>query len=714
MIDPAKRKRYLPLAVSLLIVLVSLVYYLSYYQCFKIDVDEGLLVNGAMRVLSGQLPLKDFHQYMPGRFYLLALWFLLFGKSIAVERLMFLLIHTVKNLLMYHTSRKVLPAPFCYIPVILTLLIPGFWVKGFVGLSLLLCYFFLLRYMEAPGTRRLIALGLAVGFSVYFREDYAGYGAIAGGLMVLYLGITAHEKFTRILRQGVTFGLAIFTTLIPMLLLYAIRGGLPALVDGIHQTVKLGDVESMVFRSPRVFLQWPPDILSRDLGLIFPYLTMLLFIGTGLFLFLRWRRSRALLEIRDRLLLATLALAVPAFLHIWHWTHEFRTPQSGALIHVLWAAMAFLAFSRLKTPLKKAFLRRTARAAAWTALLLVSLGVQVFLVVYCFSSHPMVQYDGGGITLRRGPHGPITGTERSGIRPPLRQAATYSRILEYIDASTSREDSLLCFGESPLYFLSGRRNATEFDNGRIPAYFPRKRQRLIPQLKMNPPELIILRDWEYGFWYPKMPEIFDEITASYFHTRNIYDFYIFTRVSHLDENIRRGNSLLWEGKVPQAASMYLKAHRDDPENPDAPVLLNRFFSSETRGPQALPVLDGYYLHKMKDRWHLRWGSTVSRRFSGDIRLSGGGDPRSIITAVQRVPAASESLHIAAETDRIRFQSEVADSAQGLDLVFSETHPPLKLVFDLKRDGIPVRVIFISGKGLEEREEAPFTLLKDKR
>ena len=97
MTDPAKRRRYLPLIISLLIVLVSLIYYLSYYKSFKIDVDEGLLINGAMRVLSGQLPLKDFHQYMPGRFYLLGLWFLIFGKSVMVERLLFVLIHTPRT-----------------------------------------------------------------------------------------------------------------------------------------------------------------------------------------------------------------------------------------------------------------------------------------------------------------------------------------------------------------------------------------------------------------------------------------------------------------------------------------------------------------------------------------------------------------------------------------------------------------------------------------
>ncbi len=714
MTDPAKRRRYLPLIISLLIVLVSLIYYLSYYKSFKIDVDEGLLINGAMRVLSGQLPLKDFHQYMPGRFYLLGLWFLIFGKSVMVERLLFVLIHTAKNLLMYHTARKVIPAPFSFIPVVLTLLLPGFWAKGFVGLSLLLCAFFLLRYMENPENRRLVVLGLVVGISVYFREDYAGYAAIATGLMLLYLGVSARDRFTRIIARGLTFSAAIFTALTPMLLLYGIRGGFPALVDGIHQTVKLGHVESMVFLSPKVFLKWPPDILSRDLGLIFPYLTMLLFLGTGLMLFIRWRRGRGLTELRDRLLLATLALAVPAYLHIWHWTHEFRTPQSGAMIHLLWAYLIYLSFIRLRDRSRNKSGLRAVRAVSWSALFLISLGIQVFFAVYCFASHPMVRYDGGSIVLRKGPHGPISHTERSGIEPPLRQAVVYSRILEYIDDFTSPEDTLLCFGESPLYFLSGRRNATEFDNGRIPSYFPKKRKRLIPQIQANPPELVIIRDWEYGFWYPKMPEVFDEITSTYFHSRNIYDFYIFTRVSQLNDSIRRGNTLLWNGKMAKATSQYLKAHRQDPKNPDARMILNRLFSSDTRGPRTLPALDGYYLHKMKDRWRLSWGSQDTRRFSGEIRLAGGEDLSSVITSAQTWPESAEGLRFTKEKNHIRFDSETAESAQGIELVFAESHAPLRLIFDLERDGVAAERIFISGKGMERKRTAPYTIVKEKR
>src|SRR5580692_11140810 len=52
--------------------------------------DEGITVTGAMRVLGGQLPHRDFYtNYGPAHFYILAGLFKLFGESLLVERLLY-------------------------------------------------------------------------------------------------------------------------------------------------------------------------------------------------------------------------------------------------------------------------------------------------------------------------------------------------------------------------------------------------------------------------------------------------------------------------------------------------------------------------------------------------------------------------------------------------------------------------------------------------
>ena len=50
--------------------------------------DEGIMLTGAMRVVQGALPHRDFYaNYGPGQFFTLAAIFKLFGPSILVERI---------------------------------------------------------------------------------------------------------------------------------------------------------------------------------------------------------------------------------------------------------------------------------------------------------------------------------------------------------------------------------------------------------------------------------------------------------------------------------------------------------------------------------------------------------------------------------------------------------------------------------------------------
>jgi hypothetical protein len=686
------------LLISILIGGVSILYYLSYYKYFKIDVDEGLLINGAMRVLSGELPLKDFHQYTMGRFYVLALWFLAFGKSVAVERLFFVALHCTKNILAFHVSRKIVPLPFSLIPSVILMIIPGFWNKAFVGLVLLVNAFLILLYLRDPKQVRLVVLGLSVGFSVYFREDYAGYSFITVGLLILLLGMTKKERMAEILKKGVTFGLSVFFGVLPMILLYGLRDGLKDLVEGILQTVQLGHIESYGFKSPLVFLKWPIDIKNRDLGLIFSYLAILLFLVMGGILIARFKKRRGENRATDFSLLAVLVLAVFSFTHIWHWTHEFRIPQSGALIYALWAYLIYFVFVQMK---KAREARRVVFSMKFTGYLVVfvmALGIQVFLVYYSLFGHAMVRYDGGGITLRSGVHREIRETERSGILPPARQAVTYSKILKYLSKQTSPEDRILCFGESPLYFLSDRKNATEFDNGRIPGYFPHRQRTFLSQIRTNKPRVIVLRQWEYGFWYDKMPEVLDHITAEYFLDQKIHNFYIFLSIDKLTSEVRRANEHYWKGQIGKSTDLYLKA-LERQKNPDVHRIVNRLFINETTSQRALDAFDGVYVQKTGEVWRLRWGDKPYPVDSGSIRFVGLMEARSVIAKIQPFPLEAIGLDVAFSGKEARFVSRIPNNIRGLDIVFSEFHPLLTIKLHWKRREKDVQQAFVSGKGL---------------
>jgi hypothetical protein len=692
------KKKHIPLLISILIGIFSIIYYFLYYKYFKIDVDEGLLINGAMRILSGELPLKDFHQYTLGRYYLLAAWFLFFGKTIAVERLLFVILHTIKNILAFHVSRKIMPLPFCLIPPVLLLLMPGFWVKAFVNLILLVNICLVLKYLANPKKLNVFLIGLSVGFSVFFREDLAGYSFITVCILLLLLGISEKSKFFAMLNKWVSFGLWVLFAVLPIILLYWLRDGLAELVQGIYQTVRLGHIESYAFRSPLVFLKWPIVIKDRELGLSFPYLCMALFFVIGLILLSRFFIKRAETKIQNFSLLSIWILALFSFTHIWHWTHESRIPQSGALIYILLAYLIYFVYSRLTQTWKRKKVFSAVKSAALSVVFVVCLSILFFYIYFNFFGHPMVKYDSGGIALRSGVHQKILGTDRAQIYPPARQAMVYSKILSYIEKNTSSEDRILCFGESPLYFLANRKNATEFDNGRIPGYFPEKRKKFLSQIKNNVPKIIVVRQWEFRFWYPKMPDVLDFITSNYFYDTKIYNFYIFSSIDNSNKYITKGNSFFWKNQIEKSAAAYLKALEIQNKNRDVHRVLSRFFSNNEIAKRALIVLDGYYVQKAKGVWRLRWGSKEKQSFSGKIIFADTEKMERVILDVRPYYQSEKSIVLTQTENTIEYISKISNNIGGFDMIFSETPPPFSVQFDLKKDGKKIERVFVSGRG----------------
>ncbi len=69
--------------------------------------DEGISLTGAMQVLAGELPHRDFYAiYGPGQFYMLAGLFKIFGQSVLAARLLDLLIKAVLVLLVYAIASR--------------------------------------------------------------------------------------------------------------------------------------------------------------------------------------------------------------------------------------------------------------------------------------------------------------------------------------------------------------------------------------------------------------------------------------------------------------------------------------------------------------------------------------------------------------------------------------------------------------------------------
>ena len=74
-------------AIATAVFLLSLLYFGLFRRYVSMEPDEGIVLQGAQRILTGEVPYRDFFSFLaPGSFYLLALLFHGFGSTMLVAR----------------------------------------------------------------------------------------------------------------------------------------------------------------------------------------------------------------------------------------------------------------------------------------------------------------------------------------------------------------------------------------------------------------------------------------------------------------------------------------------------------------------------------------------------------------------------------------------------------------------------------------------------
>jgi hypothetical protein len=105
LLPETSRKEWL---VTLVIFLVSCAYLRLFRDGMTFDPDEGVALQGAARILHGQVLYRDFFSYMtPGSYYWMALLFRIFGSSMLVARTMLVAYGGVFSSLTYLLARRV-------------------------------------------------------------------------------------------------------------------------------------------------------------------------------------------------------------------------------------------------------------------------------------------------------------------------------------------------------------------------------------------------------------------------------------------------------------------------------------------------------------------------------------------------------------------------------------------------------------------------------
>ena len=513
-------KNYQRIILPVLIFLIiggTIFYNLLYYKFIRIDPDEGVLIADAEKILDEPFPYLKFNLHMPGRYYLLALFYKLFGRSVATERIMFIFIHCLNNILLFFLSRKLLPDFLSLFPSLLLLLVPGYWFKAFFALFILLNLMSIFFYLENPSKKILFLSGVIVGISFWFRIDCAGYAGLAFFIVIALRTLRLKLPFKEMISNFLILSGPIIMIIACLFFIYLLKDELYIPLKIIINDIKVAQLQSPSLPGPGEMFKGPFRLKGKCASLFFVYSSFLALFLAAIMSIKELLKTRS--ELINWHLIASFLLAGLSFTHIWKWTSIFRLPQSGALIHLLWFYLIYIC-------LKQRPRRIIIRQPLIIVFLIFALLVQIYFVYFSFYGPPKVIQDASSLPQRFGDHLPLK-SPKGKVSPPSRQAFALNRLCTLIERRTKPTDTIFCFGESVLYFLANRRNATDFTNMMNMIVDDELKAKLTQQLILNSPKIIICRNFEYNYFYPYLKDVFELISGRYRPLKNVANYKVY-------------------------------------------------------------------------------------------------------------------------------------------------------------------------------------------
>ena len=199
--------------------------------------DEGFLWYGVQRVLAGEVPLRDFMAYDPGRYYWSAALLSLWGQEGIMQLRAVVAIFQALGLavalcLLDQANPGTSPARRLAF-LLVSALILVLWMfprhKLFdISLSIFLVGM-LAAVIRQPDTKRYLLLGIGVGLTAFFGRNHGLYGAFGSALAIAWLHLGPHRTPLPALWRTCTAWLGgVVLGFMPLLLMLALVPGFAA------------------------------------------------------------------------------------------------------------------------------------------------------------------------------------------------------------------------------------------------------------------------------------------------------------------------------------------------------------------------------------------------------------------------------------------------------------------------------------------------------
>jgi 4-amino-4-deoxy-L-arabinose transferase-like glycosyltransferase len=184
--------------VAIACLILTFLYLYSFRRHSFLDLDEGIILQGAQRILDGQVLYRDFFAFVtPGSYYLLALVFRIFGDSYVTAHVELAAVGAVFSPITYLLSRRVCSRQSSLLVTALMAItaVPVVYAVLHNWDSTLwasLAVYGAVRWLESPGRTWAFATGSFTALTVLFEQSKG-----AGLLLGMCLGFIIIGQFDR-------------------------------------------------------------------------------------------------------------------------------------------------------------------------------------------------------------------------------------------------------------------------------------------------------------------------------------------------------------------------------------------------------------------------------------------------------------------------------------------------------------------------------------
>lgn len=449
--------------------------------------DEGVSLYGAIRVINGDAPYKNFfHLTTPGAVWVVALAFKVVGEKLVVARVLYLFFGALLSVTIYMSTQRLTRSPLVsLLPACLFFLLDICAFLNFTphipSISLAALGIFLLLDFTGPGS---VALsGLAISLSFLMSQNI-GLFAVLGGTAILATAGWLKENPVKIIA---IFLAGFFLPLLGFLISMGLQGALREFVYDcfIWTMTRYSDFNTYPYlykeilgakEALRTCVNGRGGLMIFEVAgsmLVVGFLPFILFPFVICTSYMRrdWRTWAASV---GGLSIFVSSSNRPDFLHLLH-VMPFVLVLSFYTIHSLTVELI-----------------RSGKKVLYIPLTALALPIFLFTIEGGSFLRDMVSMS--MVTLT---------TERGDVKMPMNEYAVKKKLFEYIGGHVPAGGEIYVIHWSPeVYFFTGRRNPTPFDMYK-PIYFSRAQsEEILTRLSEAKPPIVVQDDFIAGFFDP--------------------------------------------------------------------------------------------------------------------------------------------------------------------------------------------------------------------